>query len=48
MFPTCSEVLEVIRSLGYVRLSEEDRERLESRWDEVDTVLVLDDELELS
>ena len=23
MFPTCSEILEVIRSLGYVRLSEE-------------------------
>lgn len=48
MFPTCSEVLEVIRSLGYVQLSEEDRERLESRWDEIDTVLVLDDELQLS
>ena len=24
MFPTCSEVLEVIRSLGYVRLSDDD------------------------
>ena len=24
MFPTCSEVLEVIRSLGYVRLTEEE------------------------
>lgn len=24
MFPTCSEVLEVIRSLGYVRLGEDD------------------------
>ncbi len=26
MFPTCSEVLEVVRSLGYVRLSDEQRE----------------------
>jgi hypothetical protein len=25
MFPTCSEVLEVIRSLGYVKLDENDR-----------------------
>lgn len=26
MFPTCSEILEVIRSLGYVRLGGEERE----------------------
>jgi hypothetical protein len=26
MFPTCSEILEVIRSLGYVRLGAEGRE----------------------
>ena len=24
MFPTCSEILEVVRSLGYVKLSEDD------------------------
>ena len=30
MFPTCSEVLEVIRGLGYVKLSDEEREILES------------------
>ncbi|MEO1617972.1 MAG: hypothetical protein AAFV88_19110 [Planctomycetota bacterium] len=28
MFPTCSEVLEVIRELGYVRLTEEQQEIL--------------------
>jgi hypothetical protein len=28
MFPTCSEVLEVIRSMGYVRLNEEQIELL--------------------
>lgn len=28
MFPTCSEVLEVLRSMGYVRLTAEQRERL--------------------
>ena len=28
MFPTCSEVLEVIRSMGYVRLSDEQIEML--------------------
>ena len=28
MFPTCSEVLEVIRSMGYVRLTAEQRELL--------------------
>lgn len=27
MFPTCSEVLEVLRSMGYVRLTAEQRER---------------------
>jgi hypothetical protein len=30
MFPTCSEVLEVVRSLGYVKLNDEEREILES------------------
>ncbi len=30
MFPTCSEVLEVVRSLGYVRLSDEEKQILES------------------
>ena len=28
MFPTCSEILEVIRSLGYVRLNEEQQSLL--------------------
>ncbi len=28
MFPTCSEVLEVVRSMGYVRLSDEQIEML--------------------
>ena len=28
MFPTCSEVLEVIRSLGYLKLSDEQVEQL--------------------
>ena len=28
MFPTCSEVLEVVRDLGYVRLTEDQRESL--------------------
>ncbi|GIW98725.1 MAG: hypothetical protein KatS3mg111_2058 [Pirellulaceae bacterium] len=30
MFPTCSEILEVVRSIGYVRLTEEEREVIES------------------
>lgn len=30
MFPTCSEVLEVIRALGYVKLSEEQAAELQS------------------
>ena len=30
MFPTCSEVLEVIRALGYIKLTDEEREILES------------------
>ena len=30
MFPTCSEILEVIRGLGYVQLSEEERGVLNS------------------
>ena len=29
MFPTCSEVLEVVRSLGYVKLTEEQRDHLQ-------------------
>ena len=28
MFPTCSEILEVVRSLGYVRLTSEQMEQL--------------------
>ena len=27
MFPTCSEVLEVVRALGYVKLTEEERDQ---------------------
>lgn len=30
MFPTCSEILEVIRGLGYVQLSDDERAVLES------------------
>lgn len=30
MFPTCSEVLEVIRSLGYVRLGAGERDRMDA------------------
>lgn len=30
MFPTCSEILEVIKSLGYVQLTEEERAVLQS------------------
>jgi hypothetical protein len=30
MFPTCSEILEVIRELGYVKLNEEERALLKS------------------
>ncbi len=30
MFPTCSEILEVIRGLGYVQLSEDERSVLKS------------------
>ena len=30
MFPTCSEVLEVIRGLGYVKLSDEEKQVLAS------------------
>jgi hypothetical protein len=30
MFPTCSEILEVIGKLGYVRLTEEERALLKS------------------
>lgn len=30
MFPTCSEILEVIRSLGYIKLNEEEKQLLTS------------------
>lgn len=30
MFPTCSEILEVIRDLGYVKLNDEERDMLRS------------------
>lgn len=30
MFPTCSEILEVVRSLGYSKLTEEEQQILES------------------
>ncbi|MEM9587446.1 MAG: hypothetical protein AAGA03_09195 [Planctomycetota bacterium] len=42
MFPTCSEVLEVIRALGYVQLTPEQRESLQ--FDEGDE---FDDEVEV-
>ena len=49
MFPTCSEVLEVIRSLGYVQLSEEQFEQLgfdDVEEDSLDTSDDLETELE--
>ncbi|MFN3191493.1 MAG: hypothetical protein ACE361_13375 [Aureliella sp.] len=30
MFPTCSEILEVVRSLGYIKLSEEEQQLIDS------------------
>ncbi len=39
MFPTCSEILEVVRSLGYTKLSDEERELLAS-LEEVEAELV--------
>ena len=48
MFPTCSEILEVIRDLGYVRLSEEQLAEFvgDRQWDaEQDTEDAVDDEL---
>lgn len=45
MFPTCSEILEVVRGLGYVKLSEEEQQLLESiesveaELEELDAVL---------
>ena len=46
MFPTCSEVLEVIRDIGYVKLSTSERtllgldgQSLEGRLDAVTTVV---------
>ncbi len=30
MFPTCSEILEVIRALGYVKLTEEEKAHLDT------------------
>ncbi len=38
MFPTCSEILEVVRSIGYVKLTDQEREILES-LKQVDEVL---------
>lgn len=38
MFPTCSEVLEVIRSLGYTKLNDEERQLLAS-LEEIDAEL---------
>ncbi|GAA5510604.1 hypothetical protein [Novipirellula caenicola] len=49
MFPTCSEVLEVIRALGYVKLNADQREELqldEQVSDYCDTEGNLEDELE--
>jgi hypothetical protein len=46
MFPTCSEVLEVIRNLGYVQLSEDQVEELGLSTDEEPTTLAdVDEEL---
>ncbi len=39
MFPTCSEILEVIRDLGYVKLSEEEQQLIAS-IEEVEAELV--------
>ncbi len=39
MFPTCSEILEVVRDLGYVKLSDEERQLLAS-IDEVEADLL--------
>lgn len=39
MFPTCSEILEVVRSLGYTKLTDEERELLAS-LEEVESELV--------
>lgn len=39
MFPTCSEILEVVRSLGYTKLTDEERAVLAS-LEEVETELV--------
>lgn len=36
MFPTCSEVLEVVRSLGYVQLNDDQRDLL--KFDDSDAV----------
>lgn len=43
MFPTCSEVLEVIRGLGYVQLNEEQVESLGLLFDDEDEVASNDD-----
>lgn len=49
MFPTCSEVLEVVRDLGYVRLTEEERELigLDDSEDELDGIADEDSQEEL-
>ena len=50
MFPTCSEVLEVIRSLGYLKLSDEQVEQLgltfEDSIEEEETSDEIEQELE--
>ncbi|GAB5404039.1 MAG: hypothetical protein Aurels2KO_22700 [Aureliella sp.] len=47
MFPTCSEILEVIRDLGYVRLTEEQLAELAPEVDEDEDVVESElDELE--
>lgn len=47
MFPTCSEILEVIRDLGYVRLTEEQLAELAPEVDEDEDVVEAElDELE--
>ena len=46
MFPTCSEVLEVIRGLGYYKLSEEQAEELNLSTFTVPVAEVQDEETE--
>ena len=44
MFPTCSEILEVLRSIGYVRLTEEQRDILGDSLDDPATSAYVSDE----